>query len=68
MNITQHELDLVLTLRQPKLLSADESLRSLVLEKRLLAAAESSSACSKPNSANEAPYYFRSIHSTKTKY
>jgi hypothetical protein len=67
MNTTQHDLNLLLALRQPRILSGDESLRSLVLEKRLLAAAESSSACSKPTSAHETPYYSRSIHSTETK-
>lgn len=66
MNTTQHDSTLILTLRQPKLLSARESLRSLVLEKRLLAAAESSSACSKPGLVHETPYNSKSIHSTET--
>jgi hypothetical protein len=46
--INPDDLGLTLNIHQPKLLCASEAIRSIVLEKRLLAAAESSSACSKP--------------------
>lgn len=37
-----------LKLRQPKLLKADQSIRQLLEQRKLLAAWESSSACSQP--------------------